>query len=615
MPVRCTSWQGSADFVSEMKARLQMLLGRKIVSRLNDLPIRRKLMTLFLFCVLLPLLITDSLVLWMLTSYQKESIRHDTGNAAAYYLRTTVEDSSRVARSIYLNRRLNEFLDEDFGSTLDYFNRYQDLAANMMLSSSLWTGKIRFTMYADNDTLVNGGLFRRLEDRQAEWYQALANSRSDVTITAYYDDSRPASISDRRQFSLIRRMNYYPDASTEKIVKVDIDYSSILQDLRSANYDADIYICMNGQLLFSNIGENPPTAPFEAIPEHLSHADEIQIIGAYGQELTLYVVDRHIDLRQFLQRNWLPILLLVLLNLAIPTGYIHYMNRSFAERLQLLTDTVRMADGEQMPLAEPVSGADEIGVLMDTYNKMAQRTNRLIETVYKSRLREQESDLARQQAELLALHSQSNPHFLFNALESIRMRGLVKQENETAEMIGLLALIERQYVDWRTDTIPLGEELRYVEAYLRLQKYRFGDRFAYRISQQEDCRELSIPKLSLLTFVENACVHGIAGKEQCCWVFVRTRRTGDDILLEVEDTGIGIPEGECQRLEDRMNQADIRMLRENEHVGIVNACLRMKMALGGEVRFTIESEEQVGSTFTIVLTQPEPQEEGGMQPC
>ncbi len=67
-----------------------------------------------------------------------------------------------------------------------------------------------------------------------------------------------------------------------------------------------------------------------------------------------------------------------------------------------------------------VRGKDEIGSLMLNYNRMAVRMNDLIQTVYKDKLKEQEMDIARQSAELLALRSQINPHFLFNALESIR---------------------------------------------------------------------------------------------------------------------------------------------------------------------------------------------------
>lgn len=158
---------------------------------------------------------------------------------------------------------------------------------------------------------------------------------------------------------------------------------------------------------------------------------------------------------------------------------------------------------------------------MLNYNHMASRLNDLIQTVYKDRLREQEMDIARQNAELLALQSQVNPHFLFNALESIRMHSILKKEYETADMVGKLAVMERQNVDWSTNFVRMKKELEFVEAYLGLQKYRFGDRLSYELDIEPECEDIQIPRLTVVTFVENACVHGIESKTASCWIFVR----------------------------------------------------------------------------------------------
>lgn len=107
---------------------------------------------------------------------------------------------------------------------------------------------------------------------------------------------------------------------------------------------------------------------------------------------------------------------------------------------------------------------------------MAARTNELIQTVYKNKLVEQEMLVSRKNAELLALHSQINPHFLFNALESIRMHSILKNENETADMVEKLAVMQRQYVEWGEDSVTIEQEVEFVKAYLALQKYRFGER-------------------------------------------------------------------------------------------------------------------------------------------
>ena len=155
------------------------------------------------------------------------------------------------------------------------------------------------------------------------------------------------------------------------------------------------------------------------------------------------------------------------------------------------------------PIKE-ITGTDEISSLMHNYNRIVDINNELTNTIYKDKLREQESDLARKNAELLALQSQINPHFLFNALESIRMHSILKGENETAEMVQRLAVMERQNVEWREDSVTIEEEEGFIDAYLQLQSYRFGDRISFDIDIDEDCKKVLIPKLTLVTFVENA---------------------------------------------------------------------------------------------------------------
>lgn len=86
----------------------------------------------------------------------------------------------------------------------------------------------------------------------------------------------------------------------------------------------------------------------------------------------------------------------------------------------------KSVDSEQLVPMRHEGGKDEIGSMVRSYNRMAARTNELIQTVYKNKLVEQEMLVSRKNAELLALHSQINPHFLFNALESIRMHSILK---------------------------------------------------------------------------------------------------------------------------------------------------------------------------------------------
>ena len=226
---------------------------------------------------------------------------------------------------------------------------------------------------------------------------------------------------------------------------------------------------------------------------------------------------------------------------------------------------------------------------------------RINKIAYNYRLREQDMVLTRQHAELLALHSQINPHFLFNALESIRMHSIIKKESETAYMVEKLAKLQRQYTEWDQDNVLIKQELEFVENYLELQKYRFGDRLSYSIEAADECLNYKVPKLTIVTFIENACVHGIESKITNGWIFLRIYEKENMLYIEVEDTGNGMSEEEVSDLVTSMREASIDMLQRKGRVGVINASLRLKMVTEDKAVFDVDSEEGIGTIVTIKI--------------
>ena len=157
----------------------------------------------------------------------------------------------------------------------------------------------------------------------------------------------------------------------------------------------------------------------------------------------------------------------------------------------------------------------------------------------------------------------------------------------------------RQNVDWSSDSNTIKRELAFVEAYLSLQKYRFGERLSYQINAQEDCQNILVPKLTITTFVENACVHGIEAKSFPGWIFVRVYTENDALCMEIEDTGGGMDEAEVERIQDRMRNASLKMLKEKGRVGMVNTCLRIRMMTEDTAQFSVESEPGIGTLVSI----------------
>ena len=147
-----------------------------------------------------------------------------------------------------------------------------------------------------------------------------------------------------------------------------------------------------------------------------------------------------------------------------------------------------------------------------------------------------------------------------------------------------------------------SKEMKFIEAYLELQKYRFGDRLSYDLDVDPDCLDMELPKLSIVTFVENACVHGIESKTEPGWIFVRIYARDDNMVIEVEDTGSGIDEETRDILLFKLRNANINLLKAGRGIGMTNASLRLKMLTNDKVTFDLESEEGVGTT--VIITMP-----------
>ena len=91
----------------------------------------------------------------------------------------------------------------------------------------------------------------------------------------------------------------------------------------------------------------------------------------------------------------------------------------------------------------------------------------------------------------------------------------------------------RKSVEWGMDNITIREEMTFVQAYLKLQKYRFGEKLSYQFEIDEECLMCRIPKLTIVTFVENSCVHGLENSSRSGWVFISVKKREEEICIEV----------------------------------------------------------------------------------
>ena len=574
----------------------------RIENTLDNFTVKRKLLIVYVFCMIVPLVITDSVILGIVLKSEQRARLHEMeniANAVEYNLLSEADSASKYAKSIYISKYLDNFLNRQYESDLEYVAHYQKLFMDTLLNVGASQSNMQIRIYADNNTIVNGAEFKKLDKILTKnWYRYMIENELERGLYFEYDEEDTYVSKSNRKIYFFQKMNYYQD--TNNVLVLEIDYRSMIRMLEGMKYDSVVYICDGDQIVLSNGKEGEASKNFAVLKERkdIGYSERVSI---YGKDLEICVLNSTKSVWEQILHQLPMILVLIFANVLLPLFMVYLINHSFTVRIGELSAIFQRVDEEHLEEIADPKGLDEIGSLMRNYNRMARRVNELIQIVYKNRIKEQEMVVAKQNAELLALHSQINPHFLFNALESIRMHSIIKKELETADMVQKLAVMQRQYVEWQEDEISIAREMDFVEAYLGLQKYRFGDRLSYELDMDTGCEQFQIPKLSIVTFVENACVHGIESKGTSGWIFVRIFKENENLCLEIEDTGSGMDEEQAKTLLARMTNANINMLKSKGRVGIVNACLRLKIITNDEVYFELESEEGVGTLIQIQI--------------
>ncbi len=202
------------------------------------------------------------------------------------------------------------------------------------------------------------------------------------------------------------------------------------------------------------------------------------------------------------------------------------------------------------------------------------------------RFRSEELKRLAAQAELRALQAQINPHFLFNALNTL-YGSIDRSSYEARRMVLNLAEIFRYFLQGDRSLIPLSEELRIVQAYLEIEALRLGDRLETKLEIGESAHSVMIPILSIQPLVENAVKHGIATRQGGGRVTLRVQNGESGLRVTVEDTGLGF-------------EASKKLSREGTGVGLDNVRRRLKLSYGPGAILDIDSSE-AGSTVCFLI--------------
>ncbi|MFL7893413.1 MAG: histidine kinase [Anaerolineales bacterium] len=262
------------------------------------------------------------------------------------------------------------------------------------------------------------------------------------------------------------------------------------------------------------------------------------------------------------------------------------------KKLQDLTATITKNDLQALVSRENIDEITELGI---SFNIMTSRIRELLN----AKVREQEN---LKKAELKALQAQINPHFLYNTLDTIVWMSESNQPRKVIEIVKALSSFFRIALSRGRDWIPIGQEIEHVESYLYIQKIRYRDILDYKIDVDESILDGTILKLTLQPLVENALYHGIKNKRNGGTIWVKARREYQDkVMLEVEDSGVGLTPYKLSRILERLNDESDEITPDGEGFGLANVNKRIKLYYGDQYGLSIESQYREGTRVKVVI--------------
>jgi len=588
-------------------------LHTSIKRKFNDLKLRNKLIISFIAVVFIPV----TFVGLFLTNQLRQIALNDALEQTEMTMDRMRQQTIRllkvpidISRNLLIDDRLKTILSTDYKSRYQLvvaYQNYPDIERYVSFTKEI--DNIR--LYTENETMISNWEFFPADETTTsqEWYQEAIQYRGIINWRYLPDETKR----NEPYLSLVRMIEFdnfkYTNVLVITVSKVQLQAVVDSESIKSLIVDD------HNNVITTNFAEWRGKTLDEIFPdldltgtgkqETKLNGELVNILVDYVRPeasssglriISVYSVEDIVaESNRFSRLGLMVILASVIVSFIL----IYWVSSLLTRRLLKFSQQIGRAAIGDFETTLPIDGNDEIGQLSRQYNFMIRSIKELIEEVRKTHWQKEQLELKQQEIKLKMLASQINPHFLFNALESIRMQAHINGEKEIAGVVKMLGRLMRKSLETQGHHIALKDEIDIVHSYLEIQMFRHRDRLTYELKIDEEAGKQMIPPLIIQPLVENAVVHGIERKEseaEPLKVTVKAEIKGDRLVVEVEDNGVGISEERLQEIIRMLDEQD-----EGNRIGLSNVHHRLQMVYGESSGLVIESEERVGTTVRFSI--------------
>ena len=591
-----------------------------LIQYLDVLLSRRKvgnqLIIIFILALVLPITFTSFLLLYdsqksLKEHYQEQTYSENLRVKSILFDVTT--NIFNVSEDFVSDEQLIELLNSSYSSEntmmaeIDQYHKFTDILRKDTSINSI-------ELFTFNSDIGNYSNFRYMTPAiyETDWFkQASTNASGFWKSMPCEDDGGNISyqLTFFRKIILVEKRQF-------AILAITVDNNYLKNRIYNNNLDS--IVSVNEEPVFYSNQKTYAGKPMPApINYKLTYYESKENFKLQGKEVIgvvstllpyrtsdqIYVVSfssTAIDEITTIQNGYVA---LIFVMVAILILLFYLFSSYFSRRVSALRKAMDQASHGNYNIIDSFSGKDEFYEIFQDLKIMVTEIKEKESLLYANQLKEKQIENQQQQMEFKMLASQINPHFLYNTLETIRMKAFTSGNREVATAIKLLGKSLRYVLDnTGTVSMPLSKEIDHIRTYIQIQKLRFSDRVNYTeiIDDNVDLDDYKILPLLLQPIVENAVSHGLEGADNGCGeILLHIYRDSDYLHIFISDNGMGMTEEELEHLKQKIVTKDTT---KTQSIGLYNINQRIFLCYGEDCQLDISST--LGEKTTVSLKLP-----------
>ncbi|MBY0754712.1 histidine kinase [Clostridium sardiniense] len=564
---------------------------------------------LFIVYISVILLLITALDIYFINRVHKENIDNNmyVNEKVAYDVNDVLNEMTNSSNSIVETMYNDSYVVDDIIHFLNTDNvTYLKSKLNKFSQSNeyFYRGVEHFTRnsFISNSSLIDISFigYDRMETRSFNRTNQIAVEKINKSYI-FNNKNFSNVICKKNAVSFVKEIRNPTSLKSEGLIVLTYDLNNISNIVKKYNDEYEVMVLDENEFVVYDSNKDFEYKYYDDFPKLENGQD---IVKLDNQEYYVYKITSKSNLTtvakfnrnsvRSLPKGFLNSLIAVdIILFIIALGVLIIKLKKFSDRtdnILIAMEKVRNGDlNVSIPIDEKKDENDEIRYISENFNDMCRDLNKYIEKSYLA-------ELDQKKAEMIALQNQINTHFLYNTLECIRMTAICNGDKEVGKMLYTLAFLFRKQVKDK-DVITISDELEYCTKYIEIFKFRYDEKFNFKINCDESLLDKEIIKFTLQPIIENYFVHGIRLDDFDNYLEINIIKDGTDIIIMVKDNGNGTTKERINSINNSLKNRDY----EGKSIGITNAHERIVIAYGDDYGIGLELNNGRGVMVVIKL--------------